>query len=241
MPRKLVLFVEGEGDEQAVPILVKKRLTELNAWQHVTLDEKEGPFTLEGGVAKLLKGSGAEWLRLLQAALKRRNVGAVLLLLDGDAKPMSLPGHSSKETFCAADVARCLAARAREVGAGSTFSVAVAFALQEYESWLLAGIDSLRGKPLPDGRPGVRADAELDPSEVQKRGAKDVLRRMMQKRVYKPSIDQGHLTQLVDLGAIRLSDSRSFRRFDRAVEQLVAAMRTSEHIASPSREDQRAE
>jgi hypothetical protein len=36
--KKLVLLVEGEGDRNAVPVLVKRILTDLQAWDHLALD-----------------------------------------------------------------------------------------------------------------------------------------------------------------------------------------------------------
>jgi hypothetical protein len=37
--KRIVLFVEGEGEADAVPKLVKRLLTEQNAWDAVWLDE----------------------------------------------------------------------------------------------------------------------------------------------------------------------------------------------------------
>ena len=59
--------------------------------------------------------------------------------------------------FCAANVARRLAKEATRARGGELFSVATVFACQEYESWLIAGVESLAGRPLKDGRPGVKS------------------------------------------------------------------------------------
>ena len=45
----------------------------------------------------------------------------------------------------------------QKVGAGKLFSVAIVFVCMEFESWLIAGIESLLGKPFSDGRKGFRA------------------------------------------------------------------------------------
>jgi hypothetical protein len=37
--KRIVLFVEGEGEADAVPKLVKRLLSEQNAWDAVSLDE----------------------------------------------------------------------------------------------------------------------------------------------------------------------------------------------------------
>src|SRR5258708_39894910 len=145
--KKLVLFVEGSGDVNAAPALVKRLLTEGNAWSSLILAPT--PFRVKGW-GYLLKEKGKEWIRFLKAtAVTHRPLGGVLLLLDGDIK--------SQGAFCARNKAWELSKLAREAGAGSRFSVATVFAIKEYETWLIAGVESLAGKPLPDGRPGVKA------------------------------------------------------------------------------------
>ena len=118
--KRIVLFVEGEGDTNAVPQLVSRLLSEQDAWKSLILDPH--PFRVRG-INKLVKHEYSEWKKKLSASLKRRNVGGVLLLLDGDAKKVG------SDPFCAATVARALAMEAGTVGAGSTFSVAVVFAV----------------------------------------------------------------------------------------------------------------
>jgi hypothetical protein len=145
--KKLVLFVEGDGDAEAVPVLVKKLLTETNAWDCIDLDTN--PFRL-GKLADITGNKAKNWTDKLKAAAKRKNLGAILLLLDGDLE------HLEKRPFCAGEFARILAERGRQAGAGVIFSLAVVFALQEYESWLIACSAELAGKPLPGGRQGLR-------------------------------------------------------------------------------------
>jgi hypothetical protein len=55
--KRLVLFVEGEGDERAVPVLIKRFLTDQNAWPEVILDEQ--PFRI-GEVALRQASLGKE-------------------------------------------------------------------------------------------------------------------------------------------------------------------------------------
>jgi hypothetical protein len=85
------------------------------------------------------------------------------------------------------------------VGAGKTFSVPVVFARQEFETWLIAGVASLAGRRLPDGRliePNAKApDGDL---ELSPRDAKGWLRAIVEEG-YKPTRDQAALTTLVDL------------------------------------------
>ncbi len=144
--KKLVLLVEGQGDVAAVPTLVKRLFTERGAWQHLGLD----PLPIQVGEVRKLTGAPKSrelWLKRLKLAGLRPDTGAILLVLDGDADAVE------GQPFCAVEVARRLAERAAIIGAGQLFSLACVFAIQEFESWLIAAVESLAGKRLPDGRP----------------------------------------------------------------------------------------
>lgn len=221
---RIVLFVEGEGDTDAVPTLVKRLLTEQNAWDAVILDEH--PFRV-GEINRLVKNDYREWKRKLSACLKRQCVGGVLLVLDGDIKRVG------DAEFCAATVAKSLAEVARSVGGGSTFSVATVFARQEYESWLIAGIESFAGKTLPDGRKVAENIVLPDGDLEERRDAKGWLKMAIQGG-YKVTRDQITLTQWLDLQLVRNRGMRSFQRLESAVGELVAAIRSEKHVATPS-------
>jgi hypothetical protein len=225
---RLVLFVEGQGDRDAAPVLVKQLLTERNAWAHLALDPNP-PFVV-GEVGGLLSKDGEEWKRLLGAAAWKPALGAVLLLLDGDA------GRVGQEEFCAGRFAARLASLAGEVGAGTVFSVAVVFACKEFESWLLSCADRLAGLPLPDGRPGLRAGT-LAPPDVE-RGPRDAKGWMADHCVegYRPTRDQKLFVELMvrHLDALRERGVRSFLRLENAVTQLVGALASRQHVATPA-------
>ncbi|MGP0064681.1 MAG: DUF4276 family protein [Isosphaeraceae bacterium] len=223
--RRLILFVEGEGEADAVPTLVRRLLTEKGDWHDILLDNNS--FRV-GSVDKLIKEDFHNWKRDLEASLKRSNVGGVLLILDGDiAKVGGKP-------FCAASLARSLAGAAMHVGAGRTFSVAVDFARQEYETWLIAGIASLAGRRLSDGRL-IDPDAKAPEGDLEAgpRDAKGWLGAIVDGG-YKPTRDQAVLTRLVDLEAIRARSLRSFRRLEAAISSLIEAIRCNRPIVSPS-------
>jgi len=223
--RRLILFVEGEGEADAVPTLVRRLLTEQGNWHDVLLDDN--PFRV-GSVDKLVKADFHDWKRLLRASLKRPNVAGVLLILDGDMEKVA------GTVFCAAVVAKSLAGAAMHVGAGKTFSVAVVLARQEYETWLVAGVASLAGRRLPDGRliesnaKAPEGDLELSP-----RDAKGWLGTIVEGG-YKPTRDQAALTRLVDFEVIRAPKLRSFRRLESAVLSLREAIRCNSPVVSPS-------
>jgi hypothetical protein len=66
--RRLVLFVEGDGEVDAVPTLVNRLLSEGGVWPDILLDED--PFQV-GSVDKLVKADFHDWKRYLKASLKR--------------------------------------------------------------------------------------------------------------------------------------------------------------------------
>jgi len=226
--KRIVLFVEGEGESVAAPRLIKRLLTEQNAWDAVFLDEH--PFRV-GQINKLVKDDCREWKRKLSACVKRPNVGGVLLMLDGDVR------NVRGDAFCAATIAKALAKEAMPAGGGSTFSVATVFARQEYESWLIAGIQSFAGKTLPDGRMAAPADVKAPDFDVEEnpRDAKGWLAKVVVGG-YKPTRDQAALTDLLDLQLVRDRRLRSFRRLESALAELVAAIRSECHVVTPSEE-----
>jgi hypothetical protein len=225
-PQRLVLFVEGEADRLAAPVLVKHLLTEMNAWEHVFLDD--APFQV-GNVAEATVDAGRRWIRYLEGARRRPKLGAVLLLQDGDI------GRVRGEDFCPCLFGRRLAEWAKQAGGGSVFSVAVVFACMEYESWLIACADRLSSHPHPDGWPGIPPDTVV-PDEVEKapRDAKGWLDRCMREG-YKNTRDQELLTRLMiqHLDAIRGRNLRSFRRLERALCELVHGVQSGQHVVSP--------
>ena len=223
--KRLVLFVEGEGDATAVPVLVSRLITERNGWDSVTLDQE--PFRVQN-LQKLAKDDCRNWTRWLQAASLRGNLGGVLLILDGDIEKFA------GEPFCPFRVAQHLVRKAQSVRAGEAFSVAVVFACQEYESWLIAGVESLAGRLFPDGRSGILAGTVPPQGDLEQapRDAKGWLGKFMASG-YSEAKDQESLTRLIDLDVIRKRQLRSFRRMDSAVTQLLDAVRTGQHVSTP--------
>lgn len=223
--KRLILCVEGKGDAAAVPTLVKRLLGEIGPWRDLLPDDR--PIEVRSA-GNLMKNDFKVWKRYLASAMKRRDARGVLLVLDGDIEMIG------DKPFCPRDAARSLAQVAGKLGAGRIFSVAIVFACQEFETWLLAGIDSLVGQRLKDGR-ALLADvcAPDGDLEAHPRDAKGWLNGLVENG-YNPARDQEALTRMVDLDAIRARELRSFRRLDAAVSSLREAVLNDRHIASPS-------
>jgi|GEM_PF-78406 len=233
--KRLVLMVEGHGDAAAAPVLVKRLLKEQGGFDVVFLDPD--PIRI-GHYPEVCKKETqkpfAKWHRLLKTCQKRENLGAVLLLLDGDSDWVwDHNGPVKGEPFCAMRAAQILAQEARKVGGGYLFSVAVVFACKELESWFIAAANSLVGKHPPDSRlilsqplPDIPPDPETSPRDAKG---------WLGKRIpagYNPVRDQKELAERVDLDLIR-QKMRSFRRLDKAMKEIVQAIRDGRAISTP--------
>jgi hypothetical protein len=232
--KRLVLMGEGDGERKSLPVLVKRLLQSLSPtpWDVLFLDSNV--ITL-GDLSSLLSqnpqgnSDRGKWLFRLRHAAKRPNLGAVLVVLDGDAERRVIGA-----AFCARDHARQLVSLAKSEGAGQTFSLAIVFACKEYESWLIAGVESLAGKPLCEGLEGVLPGTRPPTGNLEEapRDAKGWLSDRI-KTKYRPVRDQAHLTGQIDLDLIRSRHMRSFRRLENAVNQLVTAIRSNKAVATP--------
>jgi hypothetical protein len=184
-----------------------------------------------GGIKQLIgsQRNCQRWLDKLEAAGLRHGSAAVLALFDGDADQIE------GSPFCAYEAAKMLVSRAKQVGAGQTFSLACVLARQEFESWLIAGVESLAGQFLPDGREAVESGVTCEGMDVEEnpRGAKAWLGARMLTG-YRETTHQVALTEMVSLERIRTRNPRSFRRLETALDQLIAAVRNRTPIISPA-------
>ena len=190
---KIVPIVEGPGDIEAVPVLLRRILYDIyhaDDWQ----------------IAHPLKANNFTTLRqransFIKYAHRTTDCGAVLVLLDLD-------------DGCPKDEALFLAQVIRNEYHYS-IPVAVVLAHCEYEAWFLASIDTIAGNcDLPN---------ELTYSEPveNRRGVKEWLTVQMPPGIaYKETYHQVRMTQFIDL-TLAQSRSRSFQRLCHAVSQLI--------------------
>jgi hypothetical protein len=216
--KRLVLLVEGDGDVQAVPALVGKLLAQLPDHLQGELFLDNAPMKI-GGIHRITGKKQADLARHLRNAANRKNLGAALLVLDGDTDRVE------SQPFCAVEVARTLAERSAAAGAGTQFSFAAVFLRQEYESLLLAVADQL---------PGLGAGVTVPPTpEEHPRDAKGWLHENLAEG-YNPTERQLELTRAVtDWQPVR--SLNCFQRLEHALMELAAAVASGQHIASPQR------
>lgn len=209
---RLVPIVEGKGEIEATPLLIRKVLHEhLMAYD---IDVRKAISA--NGRGQLTREDGVE--RFVKLAIRHEACDGVLILLDSDSD-------------CAVNLARGLADRIRSMNFSIPTSIAVA--CREYEAWFLASLDTLCGR-LIGGRPGIPAGTVFEGDVDAARNPKGWLERHFPEgRAYKETQDMASLTERLDLEQV-LSRSRSFNRLVHAVQELSTSMRNGHIIVSPA-------
>lgn len=193
---RIASIVEGDGEVQAVPVLLRRLVTGLDdeCWADVNT-----PLRLPRG--KLVQPGELE--RYVE--LGARSVGAggaILVLADADDD-------------CAATLGPQLLRRA--AAQRSDMPVGVVLAVREYEAWFLASAASLSGKR------GLGHDLQSPEKPEQIRDAKRWLQdHRVDGLAYRPILDQPALTAVLDLNVARMG-SPSFDKLCREVERLIGA------------------
>lgn len=191
---QVVSIVEGQGEVEAIPILVRRIARAIDPG---LLVQTHPPFRISR--SKLIKPGVLE--HYVDIAVRRADrEGILLIVLDSDDD-------------CPAELGPQLSARVRRAREG--FATSVCLAHREFEAWFLAGAESLRGQR------GLVEDLVGPPDPESKRDAKGWLSAQMEEgRSYAPTLDQPALASLLDIAAARLR-SRSFDRFCREVIRLL--------------------
>lgn len=202
-PVRLAAIVEGHGETRAVPRLVHRIAGEVIPEMVVMVDP-----VLRVPVSQLLKEGELE-RQVERVARQRCSAGGILILVDCDWSD-GCPKHDGPT----------LLERARRARPDIPLSLVLAY--KEYETWFIAGAESLRG------RRGLAADLTADPSPKRIRGAKEWLSdHMPRNRPYSATIDQPALTSVFDMrAAARRADS--FDKCYREIVRLLTVLRMGE-------------
>ncbi|MYE89822.1 DUF4276 family protein [Candidatus Poribacteria bacterium] len=192
-------IVEGKGEVEAVPILIRRIAEDL--YPELLIDIPR-PFRVSRNqVVKM-----GEIERAVDfTAQKIDDQGAILIILDSDD---DCPAQLGPELLC----------RARQVR--NDLPIAVVLAKHEFESWFLAAAESLQGQR------GLNSDLQSpnDPEAIS--GAKEWLsQRMEGTGTYSPTADQPGLTARFDLDQARHADSfdKCYRDIVRLLDELRKA------------------
>ena len=193
---KMYPIVEGHGEVEAAPVLLRRLLAAANC-QNVGVGR---PIRRTQSQLRSKEGIQAG----VRLALLQPECAAVVILFDG-------------EDDCPKELAAQVRAWAREVASGTPCDVVVAY--REYETWFLAALESLRGQY------GIAKDAAAPVNPESKRDAKGALEEFMPPdRAYSETGDQPAMSAVFDMGLAHRRD-RSFRKLVKAIGELLTQLR----------------
>ncbi|MBI1930038.1 DUF4276 family protein [Candidatus Poribacteria bacterium] len=174
-------IVEGHGEVEAVPILIRRIAGRLYPGLSIVI-----PGPIRCSRDKVVKPGELERTVEL-AARKIGGQGAVFIIIDGNDD-------------CPAQLGPALLERALRVR--GNLPIGVVLAKREFESWFLAAAESLRGHR------GLPAELQPPPHPEAVRGAKEWLsQRMESGRAYSETLDQSALTARFDMDLARRAAS----------------------------------
>lgn len=190
---RLYPIVEGHGEVTAVPVLLRRFLHDhaqcFSIGVGSPVRRKQSQFRREDDVHRAVK-----------IALSQPQCAAVLLLFDG-------------EDDCPVELATQVREWAQAVAGTTPCEVVIAY--REYETWLLAAAESLRGYC----RIGNDALAPVNPES--KRNPKGVLEGFMPSGAsYAETTHQQKLSAVFDM-SLAYRRNRSFRKLTKAVGDLL--------------------
>jgi hypothetical protein len=192
MEIKVGCVVEGHGERQAVPVLIRRVARAVNPEVVVQAEVLHTPRS------RLLKDGELERAIGLMARRVGRQSGILVLVDSDDDRPCEL--------------APALLERAHK--AHHDLLIAVVLAKREFESWFLAAAKSLRGYR------GLPVDLEAPPDPEGVRGAKEWLCQARRDgHQYSPTVDQAALTEVFSFDEAR--QTSSFDKCYREVARLV--------------------
>ena len=186
------LIVEGHGEEQAAPVLIRRIAHERGFYNHIICSVRRvsksqliRPTELERAVEALARQIGRE--------------KPILILIDAD--------EDCPATLSAGLKDRCSTSHA-------DLSVSIVVANREYEAWFLAAATSLAGhRGLSE-----RLARPTHPEAI--RGAKEWLTaRMSPNQAYSATRHQAAFSERIDLSLAR--HARSFRKFEKEIAHLL--------------------
>lgn len=201
----IVPIVEGWGEVDAAPLLLRRLCERKNIW-----NIKIGSPINAHGITNITRANGLE--RFLEVAKRRAECDGVLVLLDA-------------ESDCPREVAEKLATRARHHS--PHLPTAIVAAKHHYENWLLASSETIAGRSGLQEHLEVIANPESIPDPKRW-----LTNNMPQGRAYKETLDQAPLSQAINIDLVS-QRSRSFRRLEHAMEQLIVCVQSGTAMITP--------
>ena len=204
MKVKIACIVEGQGDVEAVRVLIQRIAVDL--YPELAMDILR-PIRVSRN--RIVKENELE-REVELAAEKISGQGAIFIMLDSDDD-------------CPAELGPALLNRALQ--ARSDIPIAVVLAKHEFEAWFLAAAESIRGQR------GLRNDIHSPSNPEAIRGAKEWLsQRMEGSRTYRETRDQAALTARFNIEQAR--HVGSFDKCYRDIIRLLEALREASDSTS---------
>lgn len=218
---KIVPIVEGDGELESVPMLLRRLLRE-----RLGYDERDFIIVKPknaGGCNRLTTEDGIE--NYVRYALKEEGCTGVLVLIDNDAA-LALCKRRILEDDCAPCFANYLADRVRAIN--PPCPVVIVVVRWEYEAWFLANLETVgRAIGLPQA---LIFEGDVESLVGVKEWISD---RLPSDQKYLPTRDQVKMTAVLDFDAVR-ERSPSFRRLEHALGQLVDAYLDDKVVVTPT-------
>lgn len=194
--KTLLPIVEGHGDIQAVPVLIRRILQHHNIFDIEVLNPHK-----RGDLPKIK----ANFDNYFKIAIKDK--AAIIWIIDFDCATCDCVASESSQLY----------QRANAIYAGWPFRVA--FMVKEFETLFLSEPDATRSilKEIPK-----KTTFPENPETI--RGAKEWLSNAMPSGyAYKETVHQVKLSAVVDLDCLRKS-SASYRHLEKSILSLVGTM-----------------
>jgi hypothetical protein len=191
---KIIPIIEGDGEIEAVPILLRRILTERLLRYDWTVSTPKQAHSLP-----VLRRDLEKYIRYAESEPGSAGILIILDLDDG----------------CPKDEALSLASAVRELY--HRVPVAIVLAHKEYEAWFLAGIESLAGQH------NLSLKITAPPNCEDIRDAKRwISEHMPPGKIYKETTHQAAMSACFDLEHAA-DRSRSFQRLISAIESILNA------------------
>ena len=188
-------IVEGQGEEAAFPVLLRRLLPELGCYVDV------GGSPIRSRRSEIVRED--DFKRVIKIASYKPNASAIVVLFDADKD-------------CARTHVPDMNRWSQEAAPG--FPCAVVMARREYEAWFLASLESLRGKR------GIQMDAAYPHDPEEKQDAKGVIKSFMPRdEPYSPTADQPAPSASFDLKSAYARAS-SFRKLVKELCRVLEAL-----------------
>ena len=194
----LVPIVEGKGEVEAVPVLLRRIFDEMGVYD-VTVAH---PFRVKRN--RVVRPGDIE-RTVRQAVSACSDARSLLVILDADDDDPGILGPKLLKR-CESEL--------------PFLPVAVVLAQREFEAWFLGAKESLRGKR------GIRLNAVSPQRPESIRGAKEHLSQNMEESRYLPVDDQPALAEYMDMEMAR-KRCASFDKMFCDIGRLLAEMRSA--------------